>query len=158
MSRKLFFLIYLRHFRTGSPAIHEPIETSILDIHSLTGLFQKTLLNSATGIIIMLVYDHGGYRHPVHPVDSSVAPADVRNKTNQLLEIYSQAVQIIRRNISQHVHHIDTVGPDLPHAVYYRFDRMEEKNFEELDTLHRLHLTADQLPAVVMFKGINNYF
>lgn len=115
----------------------------------MSGLYQKTYLNSASGIAILLVYEHGGYSHPVHPVDASIAPTDILNKTHQILEIYSQAIQIIRRKTSRQ----EISSHDILSAIYYRLDRMEEKDFDDLDTLHRLHLTQDQLPAVVMLKG-----
>jgi hypothetical protein len=124
------------------------METSITDIHSLTGVYQRSILNSASGIIILLVYDRGGYSHPLHPIDRSIAPPHIINASQNLLEVFSQSVQIIRRNVNR-----KDSKDELSYAVFFRLDRMEEKNYQELDTLYRLKLTPEDLPVVLMLKG-----
>lgn len=80
-----------------------------------------------------------------------MAPPQVVNASQNLLEVFSQSVQIIRRNPNRK-NSID----ELSSTVFFRLDRMEEKNYHQLDTLHQLQLTPERLPAVVMFKGLRS--
>jgi hypothetical protein len=139
--------------RNGNPAIHEPPETDLLDIHSLSGLSQKSIINSANGVLVLLLYERGGYVHPLHPINNQTAASpEVLHSTERVLETFTHAIQIIRRNTTRQGGD-DSSRDQLSYAVFYRLDVMEEKGYEGLDTFTRLQLTRDQLPAVVMLKG-----
>jgi hypothetical protein len=107
----------------------------------------------------LLIYERGGYHHPLHPINNKTAASpEILLRTNHLLETFTQAIQIIQRNVTKQIKqrqsHSHSNGQDqLFSAMFYRLDVMEEKGYEGVETLAHLQLTRDQLPAVVMLKG-----